>query len=207
MLELGPEQWGEVRRLFGAALELPAEERTGFIDRIEDQTVRQEVSSLLKHLEAGETMGDAPHHGADEQRIGTRVGPYRIESILGHGGMGAVYRAARDDGEFQQVVAIKLVRAAAQSPETMQRFRQERQILARLSHPNIARLLDGGSTDQGVPYLVMEFIAGEPITEWCRQHELGIDERLRLWIDVCSAVDYANKHAVVHRDLKPATFW
>ncbi|MGA3075117.1 MAG: protein kinase [Bryobacteraceae bacterium] len=203
MLELGPEQWGEVRRLFGAALELPAEERTGFIDRIEDQTVRQEVSSLLKHLEAGETMGDAPHHGADEQRIGTRVGPYRIESILGHGGMGAVYRAARDDGEFQQVVAIKLVRAAAQSPETMQRFRQERQILARLSHPNIARLLDGGSTDQGVPYLVMEFIAGEPITEWCRQHELGIDERLRLWIDVCSAVDYANKHAVVHRDLKP----
>jgi serine/threonine protein kinase/dipeptidyl aminopeptidase/acylaminoacyl peptidase len=203
MLELGPEQWGEVKRLFGAALELPAVERAGLIDRIEDETVRKEVRSLLEHLEAGETMGEAPYHGADEQRIGTRVGPYRIESILGHGGMGAVYRAARDDGEFHQVVAIKLVRAAAESPETMQRFRQERQILARLSHPNIARLLDGGSTDQGVPYLVMEFIAGEPITVWCRQRELDIDHRLRLWNDVCSAVDYANKHAVVHRDLKP----
>jgi len=203
MRDLGPDQWGEVRRLFGAALELTAEERTGFIDGIEDETVRQEVGSLLKHLEASETTGETPYHGADEQRIGTRVGPYRIESILGHGGMGAVYRAARDDGEFQQVVAIKLVRAAAQSPETMQRFRQERQILARLSHPNIARLLDGGSTDQGVPYLVMEFIAGEPITVWCRQRKLDIDGRLGLWIDVCNAVDFANKHAVVHRDLKP----
>ena len=118
--------------------------------------------------------------------------------------MGAVYRAAGDDAEFRQQVAIKLVRAAAESPGTLRRFRQERQILARLSHPNIARLLDGGSTPEGVPYLVMEFIAGEPISAWCDRHALGIEERLRLFVRVCEAVDSAHRDLVVHRDLKPA---
>src|SRR5579871_4851993 len=203
MFDLRPEQWEDVRRLFGAALELPADQRSGFLDRIEDEGVRQEVRSLLEHHLADETIGEAPRAGADERLVGARIGPYRIESIVGHGGMGAVYRAGREDGEIQQVAAIKLVRAAAQSAETMLRFRQERQILAQLSHPNIAGLLGGGSTEEGEPYLVMEFIEGDPITTWCAERKLGIKERLKLWIDVCNAVDFANKSSVVHRDLKP----
>src|SRR6202023_3582493 len=111
--------------------------------------------------------------------------------IAGHGGMGAVYRASRDDAEFRQQVAIKLVRAAAATPHTLRRFRQERQILARLSHPNIARLLDGGSTAEGVPYLVMEFIEGEPITTWCERHAPKLEQRLRIFLQVCEAVEFA----------------
>jgi serine/threonine protein kinase len=118
--------------------------------------------------------------------------------------MGAVYRASRDDAEFRQQVAIKLVRVAAESPSTFRRFRQERQILAHLSHPNIARLLDGGSTPEGVPYLVMEFIEGEPITAYCDRQSLGVAARLRLLLRVCDAVEYAHRDQVVHRDLKPA---
>jgi len=139
----------------------------------------------------------------DQRLIGARLGPYKIEAIVGHGGMGAVYRASRDDGEFRQEVAIKLVRAAAQSPATLHRFRQERQLLARLAHPNIARMLDGGSTPDGVPYLVMEFIEGEPITAWCRRRSLAVEQNLVLFLQVCEGMAYAHRNLVVHRDLKP----
>jgi hypothetical protein len=215
MAELNREQWAEAERLFRCAVELLPEERADFLAReCPDQDLRKEVASLLEHSGEGLPSASAAIASAaaalahepdpDERLVGTRLGPYRVEAIAGHGGMGAVYRASRDDAEFRQLVAIKLVRAAAESPSTLRRFRQERQILASLSHPNIARLLDGGSTPEGVPYLVMEFIEGEPITAWCEGHALGVQERLRLFLRVCEAVDFAHRDLVVHRDLKPA---
>ncbi len=140
----------------------------------------------------------------DERLIGARLGAYRLEAIAGYGGMGAVYRAYRDDDEYHQRVAIKLVRAAAESRYAQQRFRQERQILARLIHPNIACLLDGGSTPENVPYIVMEYIEGEPITTWCERQSLSVDDRVRVFLPVCDGVEAANREMVIHRDLKPA---
>ncbi len=212
---LNQEQWAEVKRLFEYAIELKPEERADYIEReCPDPDLRREVASLLDYSAEGLPSADAAIASAaaaaaqepdpDERLIGTRVGAYKVEAIAGHGGMGAVYRASRDDTEFRQEVAIKLVRAAAESPSTLRRFRQERQILARLSHPNIARLLDGGSTPEGVPYLVMEFIEGEPITAWCDQQSLGLEDRLRLFLQVCEGVEFAHRDLVVHRDLKPA---
>ena len=215
MAELNPEQWAEAERLFRGAADLLPEDRVDFLEReCLDQDLRQEVASLLEHSgeglpSAGAAIASAAASLAretdpDERLIGARLGPYKVEAIVGHGGMGAVYRASRDDAEFRQQVAIKLVRVAAESPSTLRRFRQERQILARLSHPNIGRLLDGGSTPEGVPYLVMEFIEGDPITAWCDRQSLGLEERLRLFLRVCEGVDFAHRDLVVHRDLKPA---
>jgi len=213
MAQLHPEQWAEVRRLFARACELQPEQRVGFVEReTADGDVLREVRSLLEYSAAelrtaassiAAAVSVARESDPDQRLIGARLGHYKVEAIVGHGGMGAVYRAARDDGEFRQQVAIKLVRAAAQSPSTLQRFKQERQILARLAHPNIARLLDGGSTSDGVPYLVMEFIEGEPITAWCHRYSLSLEERLRLFLKVCDGVVFAHRNLVVHRDLKP----
>ena len=215
MAELSPAEWAEVEALFARALELPTEERPGFLLReCRQEKVRREAASLLDHAHhepltfaaAVETAlaGLESDVNPDEQLIGARLGPYKLVGIAGYGGMGAVYRASREDHEFQQQVAIKLIRAAAESPNTQQRFRQERQILARLSHPNIARLLDGGSTPEGVPYLVMEFIEGEPITAWCERQSLGVEQRLRIFLLVCEGVSAAHRERVVHRDIKPA---
>jgi serine/threonine protein kinase/Tol biopolymer transport system component len=212
--ELSPQQWEEVEKLFARALELTPDERGAFLEReCRTEDVRREVVSLLQHA-GSEPLISAPAIAAaaasvwetnpDERLIGARLGSYRLQSIAGYGGMGAVYRAYRDDDEFQQLVAIKLVRAAAESRSAQQRFRQERQILASLSHPNIARLLDGGSTPENVPYLVMEFIEGEPITKWCEQQALTIEQRVRLFLPVCAGVEAANRERVIHRDLKPA---
>ena len=132
-----------------------------------------------------------------------RIGPYRLVERLGVGGMGEVYRAARADAQFEQQVAIKLVRAGLHSQLVFERFRAERQILADLEHPGIARLLDGGVTAEGLPYLVMELVEGEPIDHYCESHQLPIPQRLRLFRQACAAVSYAHRHLVVHRDLKP----
>ncbi|MGP0098284.1 MAG: protein kinase domain-containing protein, partial [Terriglobales bacterium] len=130
-------------------------------------------------------------------------GPYRLAALLGAGGMGDVYRAARVDGQYEQQVALKVVRSGYARGLTA-RFRNERQILASLEHPNIARILDGGTTKDGVPYIVMELIEGLPMTEYCDQHKLRFDDRLKLFRTVCSAVHYAHQHLVVHRDIKPS---
>ena len=215
MAQLSPEGQAEAERLFARALELSPEERMQFLERECAQVdVRLEAASLLEHAGDGLTNFDeviasaaadlASEVNPDERLVGTRLGPYRLISIAGHGGMGAVYRAMRDDGEFEQQVAIKLVRAAAESASAQHKFRQERQIMARLSHPNIARLLDGGSTHEGVPYLVMEFIEGEPITTWCISRALSVEERLRIFLMVCEGVEAANHDLVIHRDLKPS---
>src|SRR4051812_23094578 len=135
--------------------------------------------------------------------IGRTIGSYLIIQQIGRGGMGTVYRAVRADGEFQIEVAIKFVSRGMDSGLVSERFRKERQILAKLEHPNIARLLDGGTTDHGLAYFVMEYVHGEPLTKYCDSHQLSVAERLRLFRRVCDAVSYAHENLVVHRDLKP----
>ncbi|MCH7779871.1 MAG: serine/threonine protein kinase, partial [Acidobacteria bacterium] len=133
---------------------------------------------------------------------GLAIGPYRLERELGSGGMGSVWLGIRDDQEFRKSVAVKVIRGYA-GADTLRRFRAERQILASLEHPNVARLLDGGATRDGVPYVVMEYVQGLPIDAWCKHHGASTEQRLRLLLDVCSAVDYAHRNLIVHRDLKP----
>jgi serine/threonine protein kinase len=207
-----PEQWRRVGELFHEALEVPPDEREAWAYQASssDREVHQELLSLLEsdRVAAGGfvegqvksavvSMFDA---SAGAQR---RVGPYRMLRELGSGGMGTVYLAERDDEQYQIKVAIKLVRPGMDTQVILHRFRRERQILARLQHPNIARLLDGGSTEDGRPYIVMEYIDGVPITEYAKARVLSIPERLGHFLDVCSAVEYAHQHFVVHRDLKP----
>lgn len=151
----------------------------------------------------GDAAGELADRGA-ARWAGRRVGPYRIERRIAAGGMGVVFLARRADEQFERQVAIKIVSSPLASDEARRRFRAERQILADLSHPNIAQLLDGGTTDEDVPYLVMEYIDGLPIDEYCRQRELPLAARLRLFLQVCAAVQYAHQHLIVHRDLKPS---
>jgi len=135
--------------------------------------------------------------------LGRRIGPYRLTQRLGEGGMGVVYLAVRDD-EFKRRVAIKLVRMGAASQEVVARLRAERQTLAAIAHPNIVALLDGGATEDGLPYLAMEYVEGMPIDEYCFRYKLDVAARLRLFLPVCAAVQYAHQNLVVHCDLKPS---
>ncbi|MBB6095039.1 serine/threonine-protein kinase [Povalibacter uvarum] len=183
-------------------------ERADFVRKAcgADETLLSRVMMVLQDegsadwhdIEAEETAGVAV-----EPVEGQRLGPYRIVRKLGSGGMGDVYLAERADEEYNQVVAIKLVRAGAFTPQVQGRLRTERQILARLQHPNIARLLDGGRAPDGTPYLVMEYIDGEPIDAYCDRRRLTLAERIALVRTVCSAVHYAHQNLIVHRDLKP----
>ena len=135
---------------------------------------------------------------------GAIVGPYRLVREIGRGGMGVVWLAERADGGFDQRVALKLMRATLDAESAERRFRRERQILASLEHPHIARLLDGGATAEGRPYFVMEYIEGLPLPEWCVRRGRNVRERLGIFVDVCAAVEYAHRNRVVHRDIKPA---
>ncbi len=149
--------------------------------------------------------GDPPGAASDlPHPLPERFGPYRVLAHLGSGGMGSVYLAERDDDQFRKQVALKVIRAGSVLPEMLRRFRSERQILAVLEHPGIARLLDGGVTAEGVPYFALEFVEGVPIDRWCDDRQLGIRDRLALFLKVCDAVAYAHRNLVVHRDLKPA---
>ena len=210
---MGDAAFERAREVFEGALTRAPEARGSYLD-VEcggDLGLRREVESLLaSHAEAGGFLSGAPSadtgggEAAGEPAPRTRpIGPYRILGVIARGGMGTVYRAVRDDDTFQKTVALKLVRAGAASEFVERRFRQERQILARLQHPNIATLLDGGATDDGQPYLVMEHVEGRPITKYC--DDLGLDTRKRLALfgPVCAAVQYAHQNLVVHRDLKP----
>ena len=139
----------------------------------------------------------------EDSAIGRRIGAYRTVREIGRGGMGAVYLALRDDEAFQKQVAIKVIRRGMDMDFLIRRFRTERQILANLDHPNIARLLDGGTTDDGLPYVVMEYVEGQPIHRYCDERKLTVSERLKLFGQVCAAVAYAHDNRVVHRDIKP----
>jgi eukaryotic-like serine/threonine-protein kinase len=199
-----PERWREIQRVFHEALERPTGERDAFVAAAAggDDELGREVSSLLASAESGQAFLEAPAPGLEEPAR-TRVGPYEIVRELGHGGMGTVYLAQRADGPFRKVVALKVVRRGMDTEAVLRRFRQERQILAGLEHPHIARLLDGGNTEDGLPFLVMEYVEGEPLTAWCARRALGVADRLRLFRTVCAAVQFAHQNLVIHRDLKP----
>jgi serine/threonine-protein kinase len=215
MSDFPRERWKQIEALFCSALELQPEERAAFVARAAngDDELRREVEALLEqHLLAAdylETPAAASFYKRAEEdssarMIGRRVGAYRLLKEVGRGGMGSVFLAERADGEYRQRVAVKIVRPEMDTDLVLRRFRNERQILAELDHPNIARLLDGGTTEDGLPYFVMEYIDGETLTEYADAHRLTIAERLRLFQQVCSAVDYAHEQQVIHRDLKPS---
>lgn len=203
--------WEQLKEIVASALERSPAERAGFVDREcgNDATLRAEVESLLSHYDECDNFLDRPPvdsllSAASDPMIGVRLGPYRITRECGHGGMAVVYQAERVDEEFRKTVAIKMVRYAGDGDHVLRRFRNERQTLAALDHPNIVKLLDGGSTGDGRPYLVMEFVDGLPIDRHCDAQRLTIPERLRLFQSVCHAVQYAHARGVVHRDLKPS---
>jgi eukaryotic-like serine/threonine-protein kinase len=208
-----PEEWQRLRPILESALELDSAHRTAYLDgACADGSLRREVESLIAvHEQAGTNVlepGSAVKLKLDEEaqfRLlhGKRIGVYEIAEEIAVGGMGAVYRAIRADGQYKQQVALKIVRSELGAEFTAARFRNERQILATLDHPNIAKILDGGTTVDGLPYFVMEFIDGLPITEYCDQRKLPIDARLKIFRTVCSAVHYAHQHLVIHRDIKP----
>lgn len=210
-----PERWQRVKALFAAAGDLAEPERAAWLERAcgDDISLRAEVESLLAAHATEESILDQPAVArmardaalaADDPWPGRRIGPYEIVALIGHGGMSDVYRARRVDAEYDKEVAIKLVPGGTHARFVVQRFRAERQILANLEHPNIARLIDGGATDDGTPYLVMELVQGEPLDLHAASRQLSIRERLRLFQEVCAAVAFAHRHLVVHRDLKPA---
>ena len=201
--------------LFNDALGLHADERAVFLERVcaGDDEARAEVESLLAAYQSAPSflwapaLDPAPFPIPSEpsrRMIGKRLGRYRIVSVIATGGMGEVYRAVRADGEYEQTVAVKIVRGCMALDHVFRRFHRERQVLANLQHPGITRLLDGGMTDDGMPYLVMEYVNGERIDSYCDRHCLSITHRLRLFCRVCSAVQFAHQNLVVHRDLKPS---
>ena len=209
---MGPERWQEVKAALAAALALGEPERAAYLQRLgtADSALRAELDSLLlANEEAGTGFLESPaaavlESPAPNPHVGRRLGPYRLLEEIGAGGMGEVYRAVRVDEEYEHEVAVKLVRAGADAQFIAPRLRAERQILAAFQHPNIARLLDGGTAEEGIPYLVMELIEGLPVTDYCDRHRLGLEARLHLFLLVCSAVQYAHQRAVIHRDLKPS---
>ncbi|HYW44416.1 MAG TPA: protein kinase [Bryobacteraceae bacterium] len=200
-----PERWRQVKSLFDKALEKAPAERTVFLDGScgEDHDLRRDVESLIgAYAEAGNRY-EAPAMGADPM-IGRQIGPYRILRQLSAGGMGAIYLASRADDQFRRLVAVKAIRPELLDDHTRRRFENERHTLAALEHPNIVKLLDGGTTEDGVPYLVMDYVEGQPLDRFCADRGLTIAERLGLFRTLCAAVHYAHQNLVVHRDLKPA---
>jgi len=210
-----PERFKRVRAIYEAALEVAPLERGAFVARESqnDEEIRREVEGLLQARERetdwlSEPVLGPPKSFADSTRLprrmeGRHIGGYRLIKEIGSGGMGSVYLAEPVSGTFHRRVAIKLIRPGLNSAEIVDRFRREREILASLDHSNIARLIDGGETEDGLPYVVMEFVEGLPIHRWCDEHKLNVSQRLELFRSVCAAVQYAHQRLVVHRDLKP----
>jgi len=197
-----------IEALFHSVLELPEEDREEYLKAQcgDDAVLLSKVRKLLERERSGTALG-LP--GAEQQSMpqtsdiaGRKIGAYEIRHELGSGGMGAVYLASRADDEYRMDVAIKVVRDRL-SNELIERFLNERQILATLEHPNIARLLDGGTTDDGFPYVVMEYVNGRPINVFCDEERLTTRQRLELFLTVCSAVQYSHQNLIVHRDIKP----
>jgi serine/threonine-protein kinase len=209
-----PERWTRIEQIVQSALDCPPGARSTVIDAAcgSDTELRREVESLLAFQGTQSFATDSGfadgmrvlEHRTREQTEGSRIGNYRILREIGRGGMGTVYLAARADDAFDKLVAIKIIRRGLDLEDVVQRFRSERQILAMLDHPNIARLLDGGATDDGLPYFVMEYIEGERLDAYCEKYKPGVAERLRFFQGICRAVSYAHQSLIVHRDLKPA---
>ncbi len=209
--EMTAETWQRVEAVFEQVVERPPEERAEALERAcgDDSEVRRNVEILLRCDEKGGSflenmIGEGVELLETMGPTGRRIGPYRLLRRIGHGGMGEVYLASRDDEEYTKTVAIKLVRPGYESDQVHERFRRERQILANLEHPHIARMLDGGTTQEGKPYFVMESIEGESIDRYCDRQRLDLRGRLKLFCTVCDAVQFAHQSLIVHRDLKPS---
>jgi len=207
-----------LEEVLAEALGRRPEKRSAYLDEscAGDPELRRELEELLALNEdaaeffdqlSGEIAGAAPLELESAAHTGLRIGPYRTLAAIGQGGMGAVYRAERVDGAFDQEVALKLLHRDMDTPELRARFLAERQLLAGLTHPDIARLLDGGVTDEGRPYFVMELVEGEPITRYCLKNGVSTEEVLKLFLDVVDAVSYLHRNLVVHRDLKPSNIF
>ncbi|MDQ3746864.1 MAG: serine/threonine protein kinase, partial [Acidobacteriota bacterium] len=208
-------EWHKVEELFQAALDVPTGRRRAWlVERCgEDAELCGEVESLLAAEKA--SAGFLPRANlaraagalladADRERTVERIGRYKILREVGRGGMGVVYLAEREDGEFSQRVAVKLVKRGLDTEDILRRFRNERQILASLHHPNIAQLFDGGETEDGRPYFVMEYVEGLPLLQYSEEHGLSVAERLKMFRRVCAAVSHAHQNLIVHRDIKPS---
>ena len=215
---IDPQHWDRLKIILGEALEQNSsaarialvEQRCG-----QDTDLLEEAESLLAEAEAllkerTDSFEDCAQNAASifwqerPQRGGERVGAYVIVRELGHGGMGTVFLAERADGQFEKQVAIKILNRGADTAEILRRFRAERQILARLDHPNIARLLDAGTTDDGLPYFIMDYIVGAPVTRFAVAQRLSTRQRLEFFLKICTAVEFAHRNLVVHRDIKPS---
>src|SRR5262245_28065941 len=215
---LDRELWDRISTIFNRAVDASGTERAALLDQLcgSDATVRREVESMLQAHE--NTRGLIAEQrlvtdgGGDprSERVagllpnGARIGPYRIECPIGASGMGDVYRAERADGAYRQTVAFKVLRLGYRTSELVRRFRIEREALARLTHPGIARILDGGTLDDGRPYIVLEFVEGVSVTNYCTERSLSLRDRLTLFLRITNAVQYAHGRLVVHRDLKPS---
>lgn len=203
-------RWLELAPLFDAAFDLDGEDRALFLASIPDAELREGLEQLLAQAERGYLLDEGSGRlaaaliEADPGIDGSHLGPWRVGALIGSGGMSSVFLAERDDGAYAQQAAIKILRHGVHEVAERARFVQERQILARLDHPDIARLIDGGFTDAGVPWFALEYVDGLPITDWCDRQRLDVDARLVLLDRACAAVDYAHRNLVVHRDLKPS---
>jgi pentatricopeptide repeat protein len=212
-----PERWQQIEELYHTVRRLNPADRPQFLLLAckDDSTLQHELQSLLDYDDGDENfLEELPRDVVEELLTeqpakapthwqGRRLGPYRIVGELGRGGMGTVYLAERADGQYRKQVAIKVVNTTMAAKDVLRRFRNERQVLAALDHPSITRLVDGGVTEEGLPYLVMDFIEGMRIDAWCERGALPVEERLRLFQQVCAAVEYAHQKLVIHRDLKP----
>ena len=208
------QSWPRVSELLDRALDLEEGERNAFLSDIAhtEPDIAAELRQLLRHAEergdwleesfteVAQSISDAAVHHYE----GRRIGAYRIEARVAGGGMGTVFRGRRDDGVFEQQVAIKVLRWDVRSRQLAARFAVERRAMARLSHPNVAQIIDGGVTDDDLPYLVMEWVDGETIDEYVRRHRPSLRRRLHLFVAVARAVAFAHRNLVVHRDLKPS---
>jgi serine/threonine protein kinase len=206
---LTSERWRRIESIFHAAIGTPAKDRPDFIRKScdGDEGLFTELQRMLAAFDGEQQSPTANADAPETTRTGDSLGEYRIDRELGHGGMGTVYLAHRADGQFEQQVAMKVVSPHLRSQFFTERFRTERQILAQLNHPNITRLLDGGIGADGDPYLVMEYVDGFPINRYCDSARLAIPDRIRLFLQVCSAVEYAHRNLIVHRDLKPGNIF
>ena len=213
------QRWQRIGEIFDEMVEAPAVARAALLDRLcgDDANLRDEVEALLAADDAADRFDrgvDSARHwvvadwaeNEDDQAVRTddRIGPWRLIEELGRGGMGVVWLAERADGQFEQRAALKLIKRGMDSEAVQARFLRERQILAHLENPCIARLLDGGIADDGLPYFAMEYVEGLPLLRYCAEHDLGLEDRIKLFLDICSAVQFAHRQLVVHLDLKPS---
>ncbi|MBV8672445.1 MAG: serine/threonine protein kinase, partial [Acidobacteriaceae bacterium] len=207
------DRWTLIGEIFQHAVECPESERSEYIRQTcgDDEELRAEVESLLASDKAGETVQSLIaddirklEQASSASEAGLQVGPYRLLREIDRGGMGAVYLGVRSDDQYFQIVAVKMIRQGMESPTLIQRFRAERQILATLKHPNIGSILDGGEMEDGRPYIVMEYVEGQPITQASKNRGLSIRQRVEMFRAVCSAVHYAHQKLIIHRDIKPS---